>query len=93
VTTPTAADMAPCWADDLTLADGQDPGLVDVPRGRTHPALEADCDEPHAYEVWLDGQVWAEHFTILCAEHAAKIRALPHGGLVRIQNTNAERVA
>lgn len=75
--------LADCWAWGLLLADGKDPGLLD------HPASVAHCYEPHAYELQLDERVWSGSYTILCVEHTAKIRGVPHGGIVRIVTTSA----
>jgi len=84
-----AAERSECWGWGLVLADGEDPGLIDASGILDRPVWEADCDEPHAYEVWLDKTVWAEGYTILCVEHTAKLRALPHGGIVRITDSSA----
>lgn len=84
----TAPRMADCWAWETVLAGGGDPGLVPLTAGCE--ALDyGGCDEPHAYEVWLDGKVWDNHYTILCVEHTAKLRTLPYGGIVRISTTSA----
>jgi hypothetical protein len=83
-----AINMAPCWAWETVLAGGADPGLV--PLTAACEALEyGDCDEPHAYEVWLDKTIWDLGHTLLCVEHTAKIRALRHGGIVRVKTTSA----
>lgn len=83
--------LAECWAWETVLKGGGDPGLV--PLTAACEALDfGGCDEPHAYEVWLDKTVWADGYTLLCVEHAAKLRALPQGGIVRIASTTAGAV-
>ena len=83
-----AAAWGGCWAWALLLADGEDPGLVDV-RGIEH--LPADdgllCPDPARYEVVLDEVVWSvQSPTVLCAHHTATLRALPHGGVLRVSD-------
>lgn len=68
------AEGVPCWAEDITLADGEEAGLVGA----------ADCGEPHVYVLALDPAVWSVALTLLCTEHTAQIRELPHGGILRI---------
>lgn len=69
-------DMALCWAGDLTRAGALDPWFD-------------ECDQPHAYEIWLNPDGWDRRYTILCPEHTAKIRALPDGNIIRIATTSA----
>jgi hypothetical protein len=83
VTQRQPGPLADCWAWDLRLADGGEPGLIET------PALLAGCDEPHAFELWLDYTVWSTGYVILCQAHTARIRALPYGGIVCITTTTA----
>lgn len=86
VPTMDDAGETQCEAWALLLADGQDPGLVDTTGIEDEPAQAADCTSPAAYVLTLDGTVWADcHYDpYLCVGHTAKIRSLPHGGILRV---------
>jgi hypothetical protein len=75
-----------CEAWALLLTNGEDPGLVDTTGIEDEPAQAADCTQPAAYEVQLDGCVWNDwdYDPWLCVEHTAKIRSLPHGGIIHV---------
>jgi hypothetical protein len=76
-----------CEAWGLLLADGEDPGLVDVTGLEDEPASAAECREAAAYRLRLDERQWSVggYDAVLCVGHTAKIRSLPHGGIVEMR--------